>query len=132
MDEPFAARPGVAAMMNGTPSVLALTAARSGISLTADAGIEALAAKAHALSHYALDLAHALGLRTSTARPPASSGGHVSVIHPDATSLQEQLADRSIIVDKRDPDVLRLGLSPLTTRFVDVHTALTTLRELCR
>ncbi len=131
MDEPFSARHGMAAMMNGTPQVLGLTAARSGISVTADAGIDAIAAKAHALANYTLDLADALGLRTSTERPPASSGGHVSVNHPDATELQVQLADRSIIVDKRDPDVLRLGLSPLTTRFVDVHTALTTLHELC-
>lgn len=131
MDEPFSPRPGVAAMMNGTPSVIGLTAARAGISVSLDAGIDAIAAKAHALANYALDLAESLELVTSTARPPASSGGHVSVIRPDATALQQQLAERSIIVDKREPDVLRLGLSPLTTRFVDVHTALVTLRELC-
>lgn len=130
MDEPFAPRSGVAAMMNGTPSVIGLTATRAGISVSAEAGIDAISAKAHVLANYALDLAESLGLRTSTARPPVSSGGHVSVNHPDAAALQEQLAERSIIVDKRDPDVLRLGLSPLTTRFVDVHTALTTLREL--
>lgn len=130
MDEPFSARPGVAGLMNGTPSVLGLTAARAGISVTAEAGIDAIATKACSLAHYALDLAGSLGLRTTTARPPGSSGGHVSVIHPDAVELQHRLAGRRIIVDKRDPDVLRLGLSPLTTRYVDVHTALTTLRDL--
>lgn len=132
MDESFNARPGVAALMNGTPSVIALTAARAGISITADAGIDAIASKARLLANYALDLAESLGLHTSTARPPTSSGGHVSIVHPEATALQEQLAERNIIVDKRDPDVLRLGLSPLTTRFADVHVALTTLSELCR
>lgn len=130
MDEPFSARPGVAAMMNGTPSVIGLAATRAGISVTAEAGIEAIATKAQAVASYALDLAGALGLRTSTERPPASSGGHVSINHHDATALQVQLAERSIIVDKRDPDVLRLGLSPLTTRFIDVHRALTTLAAL--
>ncbi len=131
MDEPFSARPGIAALMNGTPSVIGLTAARAGISVTADAGIEAIAAKARRLATYAIDLAESLGLRTSTPRPPASSGGHVSIIHRDAAALQGQLADRKIVVDKRDPDVLRLGLSPLTTRFRDVHLALSTLREIC-
>jgi kynureninase len=131
MDEPFSARSGVAAMMNGTPSVIGLTAARASISITAEAGIGAVADKANSLANYALDLAEALGLETSTARPPASSGGHVSIINSDATALQQQLAARKIIVDKRDPDVLRLGLSPLTTRFVDIHLALTTLHELC-
>ena len=130
MDEPFSARPGVAAMMNGTPSVIGLTAARAGISVTAEAGIDAIARKAQALASYALDLADALDLSTSTRRPPSSSGGHVSVTHRDAAVLQQQLAERSIIVDKRDPDVLRLGLAPLTTRFVDVHRALTTLSDL--
>jgi kynureninase len=131
MDEPFSARSGVAAMMNGTPNVMGLTAARASISVTAEAGIGALADKANSLANYALDLAEALGLQTSTARPPASSGGHVSIINSDATALQQQLAARKIIIDKRDPDVLRLGLSPLTTRFIDIHLALTTLHELC-
>lgn len=130
MDEPFRARTGIAALMNGTPSVLGLSAARAGISVTADAGIDAIAEKAHDLSHYALDLADALGLTATTARPPASSGGHVSLVHPEATALQQHLAERSVIVDKRDPDVLRLGLSPLTTRFTDVHDALTMLATL--
>ncbi len=130
MDNPFDARAGIGRMMNGTPSVLGLTAARAGISVTAEAGIDAIASKAAALANYALDLASELGLTCSTARPPASSGGHISILHHDAVALQQRLADRNIIVDKRDPDVLRVGLSPLTTRFVDVHVALTALAEL--
>lgn len=130
MDEPFAARPGIAAMMNGTPSVLALTAARAGISVTAEAGIDAIAAKAEALAHHAIDLAQEFGLATSTGRPPSSSGGHVSILHPDAGAIQRELLTRRIVVDKREPDVLRLGLSPLTTRFTDVHDALRAIHDL--
>jgi kynureninase len=37
-----------------------------------------------------------------------------------------------VIVDKRDPDVLRLGMSPLTTRFVDVYDALVAIADLVR
>jgi kynureninase len=40
------------------------------------------------------------------------------------------LVDRKVIVDYRDPDVLRFGLSPLTTRFVDVYDAFAVLSEL--
>jgi kynureninase len=35
-----------------------------------------------------------------------------------------------VIPDFREPDVIRLGLAPLYTRFVDVHEALDRLRGL--
>ena len=57
----------------------------------------------------------------------ARRGGHVAIRHADARRLHAALTDRKVIVDNRDPDVLRLGLSPLTTRFVDVFDALCTL-----
>ncbi len=68
MERPFEARPGIGRMLNGTPPVLGLTAAREGIGLTAEAGIGAIAAKARALTGYALDLADEHGLVTDT--PP--------------------------------------------------------------
>ena len=130
MDRPFEARPGIGRMLNGTPPVLGLTAAREGIRLTAEAGIAAIAAKARALTGFALDLADAHGLATDTPRDPAKRGGHVAVRHPDARRVHAGLVDRKVIVDYRDPDVLRFGLSPLTTRFVDVYDAFAVLSEL--
>ncbi len=130
MDRPFDPRDGIGRMLNGTPGILGLTAAVAGISLAADVGIDAIAAKAARLSDFALDVADELGLSCSTLRTPASSGGHISIHHDDATGLQTRLAAERIVVDKRDPDVLRFGLSPLTTRFVDVHRGLATLADL--
>ncbi len=130
MERPFEPRPGIGRLLNGTPAVLALTAAREGIALTAEAGIRAIEAKSRELTALGLDLADELGLDTITPRDPARRGGHVAVRHPDSVRLHERLADAGVIVDRRDPDVLRLGLSPLTTRFVDVHDALTTLARL--
>ena len=127
MDAPFDARSGAARLLNGTPGILGVTAARCGIEVTAAAGMPAIAAKAAALSGFAINVARELGLTCPTAPTPASSGGHVSVIHPDATALQSALAARKVIVDKRDPDVLRFGLSPLTTRFVDAFDGLVAL-----
>jgi kynureninase len=37
------------------------------------------------------------------------------------------LAGRGVLTDFREPDVVRLGMSPLTTRFVDVHDGITAL-----
>ncbi len=130
MERPVRGAAGIGRLLNGTPPVLGLTAAREGIRLTAEAGIGAIAAKARALTGLALDLADAHGLATDTPRDPARRGGHVAVRHPDARRLHARLVERKVIVDHRDPDVLRFGLSPLTTRFVDVYDAFAVLSEL--
>ena len=132
MERPFEPRPGIGRMLNGTPPVLGLTAAREGIAVTVEAGIRAIAAKARSLTGFCLDLADQFGLASDTPRNPARRGGHVAIRHPDARSLQQALADRKVIVDYRDPDVLRLGLSPLTTSFADVFDAVSALAELVR
>jgi kynureninase len=127
MERPFDPRPGIGRLLNGTPPVLGLTAAREGIAITVEAGIEAVAAKARELTGFCIDLADELGFEISTPRDPDRRGGHVAIHHPDARRLQQTLAERRVIVDYRDPDILRVGLSPLTTSFTDVHDAMTTL-----
>jgi kynureninase len=129
MERPFDPRPGIGRMLNGTPPVLGLTAAREGIRLTAEAGIGGIAEKARALTGFCIDLADQFGFETDTPRDPARRGGHVSIRHPDARTLQQALADHKVIVDYRDPDVLRFGLSPLTTSFTEVYDAIATLDE---
>lgn len=123
-------RTDIGRMLIGTPSILALTGAECGISLTVDAGIGAVAAKASALTGFAIDLCDELGLTTCTPRDPARRGGHVSVVHPDARALTAQLIEHDVIPDFREPDIVRMGMSPLTTRFVDVFDGLTTLARL--
>jgi kynureninase len=130
MERPFDPRPGIGRMLNGTPPVLGLTAAREGIALTAEAGIDAVAEKARRLTGFAIDLADQYGFETTTPRDPARRGGHVAICRHDARRLHARLADRKVVVDYRDPDVLRLGLSPLTTRFTDVFDAMSTLARL--
>ena len=130
MERPFDPRPGVGRMLNGTPPVLGLTAAREGIGVTVEAGIARIASKARELTGFCIDLADELGLATDTPRNPLRRGGHVAIRHPDARDLQQALADRKVIVDYRDPDVLRFGLSPLTTSFTDVFNAMSTLAQL--
>ena len=57
-------------------------------------------------------------------------GAHIALIHPEAKRLCRELTDRGVIPDFRQPDVIRVGLSPLTTRFVDVWDGLEALRSL--
>ena len=130
MGPTFQPLPDIRRLLLGTPSILALAAADEGIAVTAEAGIEAVVAKARALTGFALELCDHFGLASSTPRDPIRRGGHVAVHHPDAGRLVAELAGRGVITDFRGPDIVRIGCSPLTTRFVDVFDGLTRLHDL--
>jgi kynureninase len=121
---------GVGRLLIGTPSILALAAAEVGVEVVAEAGIDAIAHKASLLTAVALDLCDELGLESPTPRDAARRGGHVAVTHPDARALVPALAARGVVTDFREPDIVRLGLSPLTTRFVDVFDGVAATAEL--
>jgi len=130
MERPFEPRPGVGRMLNGTPPVLGLTAAREGIRLSAEAGIGLIAEKARSLTGFGLDLADQFGFETVTPSDPTRRGGHVAIRRDDARRLHAELTARKVIIDRRDPDILRFGMSPLTTRYVDVFDAFSTLTDI--
>jgi kynureninase len=63
-------------------------------------------------------------------RDPARRGSHVALVHPEARALTRRLIAGGVIPDFRTPDVVRLGLSPLTTRFTDVYDGLARVRAM--
>lgn len=130
MGPTFAPQPDIRRLLLGTPSIIALGAAEEGIAVTAEAGIQAIAAKARDLTGFGLELCDQLGLRSSSPRDPGRRGGHIAVHHADARRLVDVLADRQVITDFRDPDIVRIGCSPLTTRFTDVYDGVTALAAL--
>ena len=138
--EPFAMAPGyepaegITGFLSGTPPILSLTAFEAGVGIVAEAGIEAIRAKGIALTECLIALADtrlgAGGVRVASPRDPARRGAHVALAHPDARRLCAALIERGVIVDFREPDVIRCGLSPLTTSFADVAAAVDVLEEL--
>jgi len=118
----------------GTPPVLAMAAVEVGARLSAEAGIERLAAKGQALTELVIALADewltGYGVTVASPRAAARRGSHVSLAHPQAWQLTQALIDRGVVPDFRTPDRLRLGPAPLYTRFVDVWDALDRLRAL--
>ena len=121
MDADWLQRDGVGRLMIGTPSILALEAARCGIGLTVEAGITEIERKARSLTSLALDCVDAADLTSPTPRDETRRGGHVAVRHADARELNRRLADEHrVVCDYRDPDIIRIGCSPLTTRHTDV------------
>jgi kynureninase len=132
MERGFDPHDDIRRLLLGTPHVLSLVAAEEGIALSARAGMSNIAAKGRALTNFALEVCDHFGLTTSTPRDPDCRGCHVAVHVPEAKRMLDELAARKVVADMRPPDILRFGLSPLTTRYVDVWNGLRILAELLR
>jgi kynureninase len=134
MGPSFERSSGIAGWLAGTPPILSLVGVEAGVAVVAEAGIAAIRAKSTALATYAIAILDAelapLGCSLGGPRDPARRGSHVAVRHPDARALTDTLIGRGVVVDFREPDVVRVGLAPLTTSFAEVRRGMTALREL--
>ena len=131
MDGAWSPKPGIGRLMIGTPSILALEAARCGIELSSEAGMHAIAAKGRALTEFAHECCDEMDLESVSPRDASMRGSHIAIRHPNAKELTERLErEHLVIADYRDPDLVRLGCSALTTRFGDVARAVTRLAEM--
>jgi len=129
----YHAAAGIERMLSGTPAVLGLVAVEEGVRLVAEAGIDAIRAKAMALTDLAVQLADAwlapLGVSLASPRDATARGAHLVLRHPEARRWSEQLAADGVVGDFRNPDLWRVGLSPLTTTYVEVWTAMDIARS---
>jgi len=114
-------------MLSGTPPVMGLLAVQEGVAIAAEAGVDGARAKSERLTTFAIEALDALGLDVVTPRDPARRGSHVTVRLPDARSVAQTLTDRGVVPDFREPDLLRLGLAPLTTSFTELLAGLEVL-----
>jgi len=125
---------GIAAWVSGTPNVIGLRAVEAGVRLVAEAGIEAVAAKARALTDFVVELHDErlapLGFELGSPRVAERRGSHVSVCRQDAEALCHDLSERGVITDFRMPNAIRLGCSPLTTSYAEAWDGVDRLAEL--
>ena len=135
MDRDYDPEPGIRRFLVGTPPILQLAAVEEGVRVSAEAGIEAVHAKAIALTELIVAIHDErlapLGFELGTPRDAARRGGHVSLRHSEAWPICRAMIERAgVIPDFRAPDSIRLGVAPLYTRFADVYDALERLRNL--
>ncbi|MYW02371.1 kynureninase [Streptomyces sp. SID3343] len=127
--------PGIERFLVSTPPLLSLAAIEPALDLVEQAGVARIRAKGLLLSRLADDLAQAwltpLGFRAASPRTPERRGSHVALYHPDAWQICQALAeDAKVVCDYRVPDRLRIGPSPLYTRFTEVWDALDRVRRI--
>ena len=125
--------PGIGRFLTGTPDVVGTAAVEEGTRLLAEAGIGPLRDKGTRLTSYLITLADAwlapLGCAIASPRDAARRGSHVCLRHPEAWRIGRALIRSRVIGDYRTPDRLRLGPTPITTRFTDIWDALDATRR---
>ena len=86
-------------------------------------------AEAYALELHDAWLAPA-GVMLATPRDPDRRGGHITVDHPAFREVTAALWERDVIPDFRAPQGIRIGLSPLSTGFAELHRGMAAIRDL--
>jgi len=129
MTEGYSPAPGVASLVSGTPPILNMIALEQMVRLIETAGIAAIREKSIALTTYAIELVDVLipSATVSTPRNPARRGSHLTIDHPNSAVAVERLWAQGVIPDFRHPSGVRVGLSPLSTSFVEVERGIRAL-----
>lgn len=134
MDPGYEPVAGIRGFLSGTPPIVALHALEPGIEIVERAGLARIRAKAAALTEFAIQIADEQlaqhGIAVASPREASRRGSHVALARADAAELCARLAQHGVLADYRSPDVVRAGLSPLTTSFAELWHGLDVLREL--
>ncbi|GAA0723586.1 kynureninase [Halorubrum trapanicum] len=106
----------------GTPPLLAAAPLEGSAELLREAGIRRLREKSLALTDFLIALVddRLPEVSVGTPRDRDARGGHVALEHPDAERLSEALTDRGVVVDFRQPNVVRVCPAAPYTSFADV------------
>jgi kynureninase len=95
--------------MNGTPHIPALEAARPGLKIIAEAGIERIREKSKRQTGRLIELASKHGWRVNSPRDAEQRGGTVSLGVPDPQDVCRELIKREILVDWRPKAGVRMS-----------------------
>jgi kynureninase len=95
--------------LNGTPSVPALYAARSGYEIVIEIGVPAIRAKSIRQTQQIIALADAAGIPVAALRDPALRGGTVTLEVSDGQAVTRTLAARDVLVDYRPGAGIRVS-----------------------
>ena len=125
--------PGMRGFLTGTSPMLSMAMIEPGVEMLLEAGMERVREKSVRQTDYLVDLWEArlapLGFTLKSPRSSALRGSHISLGHPDGLSIDLALIhEMKVLPDFRYPDNIRLGIAPLYTSYVDIHSAVERMR----
>ncbi len=118
-----------------SPSIIGIRGVEVAFEMLGRAGISEIAKKAALGTDLMIALYEAwlkpLGFGLGTPADSAKRGGHIILTHPDAKLIAFALRKlKNVIPDYREPNAIRLAISPLPTSYVEVYDGFERLRDL--
>lgn len=118
-----------------SPSIIGIRAVEVAFEMIERAGIKNIQAKAQIGTSLMVDLYRAwltpLGFGLGSPEAATERGGHIVLTHPDAKLIAAALRKlKKVIPDYREPNTLRLAISPLATSYLEVYEGFERLRDL--
>ena len=95
--------------MNGTTHIPSLEAARPGLKIISEVGVDRIREKSKRQTARLIALADQHGWRVNTPRDPEKRGGTVSIDMPDSQEVCRELLKREILVDWRPKAGVRMS-----------------------
>ena len=128
----YEAAPGIKRFLTGTQSVLALSAVRASLSLfdglaMRDVRTQSLALTRHFMTLWQQNSALQTHSVLVTPTADAQRGSQVSLALDSAFPVSQALIADGVIVDFREPNIVRFGFSPLYNTFSDAERAIKAL-----
>jgi kynureninase len=122
---------GITAYLTGTPNILSMKALEGALHVFEKVDLAALQEKSTALSSYLIAQCQQYLPDLMLASPFSSAqrGSHVAFSHPHAYAISRAMIAKGVIMDYREPNLMRFGLSPLYVDFADIEKTMEIFRE---
>ena len=135
MGEYFDKNDGMRGFQIASPSIVGLRCVNTAFEMIEEAGIAPIEEKCAKGTEMMIALYDSwladLGFSLMTSREAKERGGHISLTHPDAKRIAIALRQfANVIPDYREPNSIRIAISPLPTSYVEVWDGLLRLRDL--
>ena len=125
---------GIQRFLTGTQSVIALSAVAGALKLFEDVKVQDLREASLSLTRTFIERWKRSPLSaTSTLLTPENDsqrGSHVSLALDDAFPISQALIDDGIIIDYREPNIVRFGFAPLYNTNADTERAMSALEAI--
>ncbi|MHA7180180.1 kynureninase [Arthrobacter sp. MDB2-24] len=119
---------GIRRLVSGTPPIVGMLAMRDMITLIDEVGMAAVRRKSELLTAFAVEAVDELlashGVIIASPRAASERGSHITIDHPAFAGMVPELWQEGIVPDYRNPNGIRLGLSPLSTSYGEVMVAI--------
>ena len=122
---------GMHRFLSGTPNIISMVGLDASLDVFSLCSMADIRTKSIALSELFISLIeHSQILESFTLESPRDSsqrGSQLALSHDKAFALSQALIDQKVIVDFREPNIIRFGFTPLYCRFIDVYKTVNTL-----